>query len=420
MIMNKTKIKNNTKDFLPRYFAKEIELIKNKLGLNPNAEFYYLGCKWQQDYLLCDNTVYIVNWNWSELKANRDNFDDDKVELIELYSAKLLKDNPQIKDDIEFKTIIKGKTKYDVTRFIIWLNEPCDLTESVDLAFYEIIKYLNQYKIEDLKSNSYIYYAKKDNDFCYCTNIYAKNIKTGKELKLYIPNKIIEIESKKWIQSEPLEYKDFFVEGNVTEYEKHKCKRDFLDFVKTYNNQLQVNNFFVLELLKQVIHPIEIFSEWSCHRIFCNPSKYTNIWVEDFPDTDKEPSFFITDKPYLWGTSKVTTLNFKTPTYHDKGIYKRGIVKYSYWNLNEEEIKDYMDFLASPPINEIPRKSLEKYIKTNWQLLIFEYNHNTAGWGWGEKGFDAPLTDYIGNIKPLPFDLPMPDYKQLLKDKYVQ
>ena len=62
----------------------------------------------------------------------------------------------------------------------------------------------------------------------------------------------------------------------------------------------------------------------------------------------------------------------------------------------------------------------KKYVKTNWQQLIFEYNHNTAGWGWGDSEFDIPPekdTDRFTEIEALPFALPLPDYTELLKDK---
>ena len=60
----------------------------------------------------------------------------------------------------------------------------------------------------------------------------------------------------------------------------------------------------------------------------------------------------------------------------------------------------------------------KKYVKTNWQQLIFEYNHNTAGWGWGNTKFDIPRekdTDRFTEIEALQFALPMPDYTELIK-----
>lgn len=59
----------------------------------------------------------------------------------------------------------------------------------------------------------------------------------------------------------------------------------------------------------------------------------------------------------------------------------------------------------------------KKYVKTNWQQLIFEYNHNTAGWGWGDEGFEVPPSGKPDGIEQLLFDLPIPDYTELLETK---
>jgi len=59
----------------------------------------------------------------------------------------------------------------------------------------------------------------------------------------------------------------------------------------------------------------------------------------------------------------------------------------------------------------------KKYVETNWQQLIFEYNHNTAGWCLGDSEFDIPPekdTDRFTEIEALPFDLQMPDYTKLV------
>ena len=48
--------------------------------------------------------------------------------------------------------------------------------------------------------------------------------------------------------------------------------------------------------------------------------------------------------------------------------------------------------------------------------LLFEYNQNTAGWGWGETGFNIPPekdTNRSSEVEALPFDLSIPDYRQL-------
>ena len=79
-----------------------------------------------------------------------------------------------------------------------------------------------------------------------------------------------------------------------------------------------------------------------------------------------------------------------------------------------------MDFLQSPSErakeNETGKyfQGYKKYVKTNWQQLIFEYNHNTAYWGWGDNGFDEPVLEKVeGEIEQLPFNLPIPNYTKM-------
>ena len=62
-------------------------------------------------------------------------------------------------------------------------------------------------------------------------------------------------------------------------------------------------------------------------------------------------------------------------------------------------------------------EAYKKYVKTNWQQLIFEYNHNTAGWGWDDEGFEVQPSCKSNGIEQLPFDLPLPDYTELLKEQ---
>ena len=43
---------------------------------------------------------------------------------------------------------------------------------------------------------------------------------------------------------------------------------------------------------------------------------------------------------------------------------------------------------------ELAKKGGVKYITTNWQLLIFEYNHNSTQWGWEKCDFDNAVKMY--------------------------
>ena len=109
----------------------------------------------------------------------------------------------------------------------------------------------------------------------------------------------------------------------------------------------------------------------------------------------------------------------QNPNYHKKGIYKQGLIKFKSWELDEKYIKELIEFFKSP-INETDKEyynyNAKKYVKTNWQRLIYEYNYNTACYGIDENGCIIPLYDEP-EIEPLPLDLPMPDYTKLLQDE---
>ena len=52
--------------------------------------------------------------------------------------------------------------------------------------------------------------------------------------------------------------------------------------------------------------------------------------------------------------------------------------------------------------------------KTIIEQLIFEYNYNTAYWN-----IDEPINSKVeGEIEQLPFDLPIPNYTELLNNKW--
>jgi hypothetical protein len=344
--------------FFTKYVFRQIDLIKTQLNLPSNAEFFYLGIHQQRDFYLNRNQIYVINC-YSHLPFYEINL--DTLTPKELYCITLLTPYPKNLNEIKFDVVI-GHDKYSYTAedFLDWIDSPCDITKEIDLPFYKIIDFLNNYD------------------------------------------------------------KDIFSNYAINNY-----KNTDLEYINQDCASLGVKNYYALELLKQTINPEYILHEWGIHRIFSgdcnNPKRLTNIWVEDMPDIAKEPFFFITDDGYTWGTNKVATINFKTPTYSTKGIYKSGLIKFKGWELNEQEITKLIEFLNAPAEEEMYKKTIyKKYVKTNWQQLIFEFNHNTAGWGWGDEGFEAPLTNYLNEIEPLPFDLPMPDYKLLLQDKWKQ
>ena len=395
---------------------KEVTLIKKKCGLE-NKIVFFLGHYKFREIFLINGTIYISSIT-------------KELDLCELYKITLKKDYPKTLSDITFKTLIQLNPdyKFNPQEFLDFIDEPSEITENIDNPYYEIIKYLNNYSKNLFKTDKYLFYPKADGDSNFILNFYAYDIKNQLEMKLYIPDKWEEINDI-WTLVAPNKVKDIVIDDlgqNVSNYQKLKCKKEFLKLANEINPCFKTKNYWVLELLKQTIQPVDILHEWACHRCFCDIDLFGKnkgaIWVHDFLNKNEEPYFFITDSIYLQDTTKIAVLNFKNPKYHYKGIFKKDNIKRKGWKLNEKEINKLIEFLNKPSkrVNEYCGGSLDtaykKYVKTNWQQLIFEYNHNTALWGCGGKGFAIPpeKTQNYEGIETLPFDLPIPDYKKLL------
>ncbi len=399
--------------------SRTIELIKSEFELNLRFYHLFFLC-WKNNsmWFLYLNTVIVVS---IELKSKPVL---ETIELDEIYTIKLLKKYPRTKEDIEFKTVLNrsGVHWFKPEIFLDWIDEPSQITENIDNPYYEIISYLKEYNKNIFSTGRYLFYPKADGDSNFILNLYAFDKKNKTEMKLYVPDKCVDTGGK-WEFIPPESVYDVVIDdlgNNLSDYQKLQCKKVFLEFANQENEYFKVKNYWVLELLKLTIQPVDILHEWSYHRCFSKPNLFGYIWVFDFPEKDEKPSFFITDSPYLGETTKVATINFKSPTYAMKKIFKRGNVKRKSWKLNKQEIKELMEFFNKPSERAEDYGSgqfydgYKKYVKTNWQQLIFEYNHNTAAWGWGEKGFDELPCSEPSDIEQLPFELPTPDYTELL------
>lgn len=416
-----------------KYLETEVELIKKHCNIGPQDTVYFL-ChhKWKEIFLI-NGIIYISRVSY-ELKENK-HINLSSMDFVELYKISLFKDCQKTLKDIAFEVIVLKDPRYTFTpdEFFDWIDMPSEINIEIDNPYYEIIKFLNLYTKEMFETDRYSFYPKRDGDSSSIVNLYAYDKKTDKEMKLYIPEKCENINGD-WLFTTPTLLEDIVVDdlgNNISNYLKRECKKAFIEFANKENSMFKVKNYWVMELVKQTVQPVKVLHEWSCHRIFAGhdkdkkPKKFTNIWVYDHPKAGEEPYFFITNSPYIIDTTKVAVLNFKSPTYHTKGIYKKGNVKAKGWELDEQYIKELIEFLKSPVDDNIftDNPYYQPYVKTNWQQLIFEYNHNTAGWGWGDKGFDIPPEKVPDTcVEALSFGLPIPDYTKLLDDKpqYVQ
>jgi len=388
-----------------KYVFKALDLIKNKCHIPQTAIMFFLGYFHFGQVFLCNGKIFVANTSL-KYTDTREPIVETMV-LTELYEI--------IFDKNEIKTII-GDKKLSIATLADWFEQPCDLTYGIDNTYYEVIKYLNSYSKETFKTDRYIFYSKKDNDYNFTTNIYAYDTKNQAEMKLYIPYKWSKSEHK---EVTPTELKDIVIEdlsSKLSVYQQRQCKKAFLKLANEQNLYFKTKNYWVMELVKLAIQPVLVLHEWSCHRCFCKPKLFGDIFVYDFPSVDEEPSFFIANEH----RTKVAVLKFKKPEYLIKGIYKRDMAKAKGWELNQKEIKELLNFLNSPSIGAKYYGSgkfydgYKKYVKTNWQQLIFEYNHNTAYWN-----IDEPIVGKVeGEIEQLLFDLPIPNYKELLKDKW--
>ena len=411
-----------------RSIAKTIDLIKATDNIDNDEPFYFLGWFNHWQFFMNNKTVYTLKIDYQ--------YDEKKYLVLEnMQLAELHKMTEVGINNIKVSTVLQNinatqklpapkftPKPFTEDLFSIWLKEPSEINEEVDLPYSEIINFLNSYTKETFRTDRFLFYPKADGDPNFITNIYAYDLKNDVEMKLYLPDNWEKINNR-WTIIPPKRLEDIAIDAdNVSDYKKRLCKKAFLELANSDNETYGIKNYWLLELVKKCVQPVDDLHEWCCHRCFCHPELFGAIWVYDFPFDDEEPSFFITDSQYLWETTKIATINFKSPTYNTKGIYKRDNVKRLGWELNEQEKIELTEFFKKPSdrADEHGGGSLyegyKKYVKTNWQQLIFEYNHNTAGWGWGEDNFDTPPekeADRLSEIEALSFDLPIPDYTKL-------
>ena len=391
-----------------KYLAKisivEKKLLRKLLKLNKNVRLFYLGYFYCYNFYLYKNTVII-----SLCDADRDKngyWDLKTLTIVNCYTITLLKEYPKTTDDIEFKVKVETSNyTYPVTHFLDWIDRPSDLTVNINLPFYKVISFLQNLKSCKFKSKNYVFYVKQDNDFTYYFNIYAKNLKTNKTMKLYCPNKYKKLENGEYVKRNPETIKDVLIKAvskDISNYKKLKCKKEYLNLSKHPFAELAVSNHDVLELLKQAIQPVEQWHEFGVCRIFGkNNDKFSNIWIPDLLKHNEEPYFFLTDDPIFKKANKMACINFKTATYHIQGDFITGNFKYKSWILDKDYIKELVEYLKAPINLDNTHNTIYEKCVTNWQKMIASFNYNTAEFSESEK---------------LSLDLEMPDFMELLED----
>ncbi len=390
------------------------------MNIPTKDDIYFLGYSKGLNCFLYKDKVIISAHNCEKEKNN--NFIVDSMTISGLYVITLLKEYPHTSEDIIFETIKQGDYTYNVEDFLNWIDMPSSINIDIDLPYYKIIKFLQKFDKTTFQTKNFLFYSQKDDDFCYTLNFYARDLKNNAELKLYIPDKFIHNDCGEWINIPPENIRNILavdLSGKLSKYQIRQCKKDFLKFANGYCEELKTKNFYALELVKQTILPVLYDRGWAICRIFAGDDKFTNIWVSDFMLNDEEPYFIITDNSFSWCATKAATINIKNPKYHKKGIYKQGLTKFKGWKLDEQYIKELMEYFKSPINEKVYTSSQDvykKYIKTKWQQLIYYYNYNTAGCNIDENGCIIP--EYGEPVaEPLQLDLPIPDYTKLLQDE---
>lgn len=424
----KTILKNTGDIKYTKFILKQIELIKKACNVPKSEQMYFLTWEFYWNCVFCcKDTVYTCEVNYNDGNYNEMNLDN--MELVSLYKIRLLKEFPKTVNDIEYSIILEKDEKRRTTpeAFLDWLEVPCGLNEKIDNPYYEIIKFLSKYNRETFRTERYLFYPKNDDDCRFTANFYAYDLKNKTEIKLYIPDIWEEVEKYKWKQFPPENMSDVVIDPlsqKISSYHKRECKKAFLKFANEYNTEFNTKNYWLMELTKNALQPINDLHEWDYCFVFRNFEKKGNIGsinVYDYLEVDEEPCFFITDERWVSSTSKIAVLNFKSPAYRTKGIYKRGNAKARRWVLDKSTIEELMEYLNAPyDKNDLRREpSIENRVKTNWQKLIYYHNHNTGGWDWGENEAEPPEEcEQDCGAELLPFNLPIPDYTKLLEDSY--
>ena len=394
---------------------KQIETVKKYFGISNSKRVYALDRWCRREYFLCDNKVFVICFNY---KGDVYPY----IPIIESAYVITLEDE----NVINFETIVPDDTTpkrtmhwqcievdctnklYTKEDFLTWLDSPCRITEKVNVTYRQVIKFFHNYKKDTFNQGRYLFYVKRDKDYIWTYFLYAYDLKTKAELKVYVddyrntdlPENLNEIYVKD-------------LSGKLSDYQILQCKKAFFEYCRQDCLQLKAPNFYALELLKQCIQPIEIDKGWCIRRPFAGTFEFQNIWIDDFLIFDKKPYFVLTEGDNEWLSTRACAIDFFKPEYKSKEPYINGYYKSNFWELDKETITRLVEFLKAPYDykNEWCYKRAEKEnnmenlldiekrmkacgYKTNWQKLIDEYNANHYGRQENELSMDLPIPDY--------------------------
>ena len=187
-------------DISIRFYFRLTELLRQKCKIPKAENMFYLGWVYYLgNVFLCGGKIYIARTDKDGCFIDEDAA--NSVKLTDLRVITLLTDYPKSKKEnfyivpleysirtllkvIIVQTILSGED-FNVDDFLFWTDSPCDINTTVDVPFYEIIKFLNGYKKKLFQTERYIFYPKKDDDYNFTTSFYAYDKKLKTEIKLY-------------------------------------------------------------------------------------------------------------------------------------------------------------------------------------------------------------------------------------------
>ena len=391
-------------EYCTKFVLKQIDTVKKYFGISHSKRVFALDWWFDRDYFLCGDKVYAVYFNYTDNVPYKPVVNSAYV--ITLENGKI-SNFEEIKPDDTTQCIHKthlginiDKTRKCLTEehFKLWYDSPVQVNEYVDVPHKKAIEFLQNYKKDTFKNDRYLFYVKRDEDYTWKYFVYAYDLKTKAELKIYVdtyiytkfPEKLSEIYVKD-------------LSGKLSKHQVLQCKKAFFEYCRGNCTELNAPNFYAMEFVKQCVQPIEKDRGWAVNRPFLFGSEFDNIWIDDVLGYDEKPYFLVCNNTQRTIT-KIAVLDFYKPAYKSTKPYVNAFMKRNHWDIDKDTLERLVKFLQEPFNNSILKYTNEEYFKgkTNWQMLIEMYNENTATFN--EK-YDK-----------LPLDLPMPDYTKLAKE----
>ena len=383
--------------YCTEFVAKQIASVKNFFGIPKSKRVFALD-NWcdRYDFFLCGDNVYAVYFEYKD----KDVPIVDYAYKITLKGGNLSEFEIIKPDDTTPKSMTLGNLKIDKTRkifseeeFLLWYESPVQVNEFVNVSHKKAIAFLQNYGRITFKTDRYLFYVKRDNDLTWLYFIYAYDLRTKTEVKIYVDDYI---DTKFPEKLNEIYVKD--LSGKLSDYQRLQCKKEFFRYCKQECKELNAPNFYALEFVKQCIQPIEKDRGWWITKPLCN-FDYAEIWIDDYLMYDEKPYFLLrkNDK------TQIAVLDFFKPEYKSKEPYVQGYTKRLHWELDRTLLEKFTEFLNA----KFDYRNSEWYKRfggdfscykdhTNWQMIIEEYNRNNGS-----------------SYSELPLDLPIPDYTKL-------